>query len=352
MATGTWQALVDLLDPYEMTIQQQALSPLDRGDTLLWDTFCPRENVGTVRLNYLTTVDYRPTADRREWNARGRFIPPPMPPRREVNIVPIEARQRIDEEEMQRISETGGRNGQNLRDMAMVTIPKRVDLLVSSVYRCLEFDFFKAWTTGTIIQRNPENGVTYTASFGFDTARLTTAATAWNDPGVNAYDLLLAWIAETEDQVGPIKGVMLRLATMQAILADAPNLPNQVTMTRTMLESRLADDLGKPFAFYVNESTVDIFNDGGLAYTRTKVFPTQKIAAIPSDGQIGKTAFAPVIRAMELAANTGDPKGIDQQGVTVFYESGNGGRELQIEAQLNALPIPDEMRVKVTDVGV
>lgn len=352
MATATWQALVDLLDPYEMTIQQQALSPLDRGEMLLWDSFFPRQNVDSVELNHLTTVDYRPTADRREWGARGRYIPLPSPPRRKVSIVPIEGRHKIEEYEMQRLGETGGRNGQQLRDMIGVTIPKRTDMCVESCYRCLEFDAFKAWSTGTIIQRNPENGVTYTASFGFPGARYTTAGTAWSDPSVNAYTLLLAWITETEDQVGPIKGVMLRLATLNAILADAPNLPNGVQMTRSALEGRLSEDIGKSFQFYVNETTVQIFDDGGTARTSTKVWPTQTIAAVPQDGRIGNTAFAPVIRAMELQANTGDPSGIDVRGVTVYYESAQGGRELTIEAQLNALPVPDEQRVKVTNVGV
>lgn len=354
MATGTWQSIVDLLDPYTLTVQQQALPPNDRGDVLLWDTFMPRENVPSVELNYVTTVDYRPAADRREWNTRGRLVPSAMPTRRRVSIVPIEARDRLDEFEMQRVGESGGANAQIIKDMAMVTIPKRIDKLVDAVYRRLELDAFKAWTEGKIVQRNPENAsITYEASFGFDSARLNTAATAWDDPGVNAYSLLLAWIEDAEDLVGPIKGAMLRRVTMQAILADAPNLPNSVIMTMTQIEERISQDKGSEFKFYVNENSIDVFDDGGTAKTRTKVWPAETIAAIPTDGKIGTTAFAPVLRAMEIASGRSDgAPGMDVRGVTTYHEVGNGGRELQLEAQLNALPIPDEQRVYVTDVGV
>jgi len=40
------------------------------------------------------------------------------------------------------------------------------------------------------------------------------------------------------------------------------------------------------------------------------------------------------------------------RGVTVYYDESSMGRRLDIEAQLNAAPIPDESRVDVIDVGV
>lgn len=350
---STWAALLDLLNPAVLTVQAQALPPLDRGDVLLWDTFMPREDVDSTNLYSVTTLDYRPAADRREWNARGRLIPAPAPARRRVSIVPIEARDKIDEAEMQRLNESVSGNAELIRDIIGVTIPRRTDRLVDSVYRRLELDAFTAWTAGTITQRNPENAAqTYVASFGFDAARINTAATAWNDAGVNAYTLLQAWITAAQDLVGPIKGAMLRLTTLNAILADAPNLPNSVVMTRSMLEERIQQDKGGPFQFFVNEHRVDVFTDGGLTTARTNVWPAQRIAAVPSDGRIGRTAFAPVVRAMEISQQVGAEGGIDVRGVTVFSEESNGGRELSIEAQLNALPIPEEQRVYVTNVGV
>lgn len=349
---STWYPIIDLLDPSLLTVEAQALPPLDRGDVLLWDTLLPREDVDSVKLYSVTTLDYRPAADRREWNARGRLIPAPSPPRRQVSIVPIEARDKIDEQEMQRLNESASGNAEIIRDIMGITIPKRTERLVDSVYRRLEVDAFTAWINGTITQRNPEDASkTYVASFGFDPNRYTTAGTAWDNAGVNAYTLLLQWIAAAEDMVGPIKGAMLRLATMNAILADAPNLPNNVVMTRSQIEERITQDKGTPFAFYINEHKVDVFNDGGTAYTRTAVFPAQRIAAIPNDGRIGRTAFAPVVRAMELAQQNGEA-GIDVRGVTVYADEANGGRELSLEAQINALPVPEEQRCYVTNTGV
>jgi hypothetical protein len=350
MAT-TWQALEDLLDPVILTVEAQAIDPLDTGETLLWDVFFPREDVPSVKLKTVTTVDRRFTADRREWNARGRTIPLVTPPRREVSIVPIESNFRIDEEEMQALEEAAGGNAAVIRDLVGVSLPKRRDSLVMANYRRLEVDAFKAWATGTIVQKNPETGATYTASFGFPAARYTTESPAWD--ATTAYDKLLAWIADTEAQVGDIEGVVLRSATLAAILADAPNLANSVKMTRSMLEDRVADDRGgKAFSFFLVENTVEVFNDGGSATTSTKLWPAQTIAAIPVGRQIGKTAFAPVVRAAQVSRDAPADAGIDVRGVTVYSEVRNGGRELMVEAQLNALPIPNEQKLKVSNVGI
>lgn len=352
MAILSWIPDDEELSPAALTVRAQAIPPNDEGQ-LIWDVFLPRENVDSVKLKDVTTVDFRPASDRREWNGRGRRIPMIRPALRDISIIPVEANDRIDEEEMQKLGESANGNQGVIRDLIGVSIPQRVDRLVESNYRRIELDAIQAWTAGKITQRNPENAAqTFDVSFGFDTARLNTAGTAWNDAGVNAYDLLQAWIVAAEDKVGAIEGAMLRLATLNAILADAPNLQNSVKMTRTELEDRIQQDKGGPFRLMVNENSVDIFTDGGTAYTRTKVWPAQKIAAIPVGKRVGSTAFAPVLRAMELANQVGPAAGIDVRGVTVYYEESNGGRELSIEAQVNAMPIPDEQKVYVTDAGV
>lgn len=348
----SWLALEDALDPVLLTVQAQALPPNDTGEKLMWDMFFPRANVDSVEVENVTTLDYRPSADRREWNARGRNIPMQTPARRKVSIVPIESYFKVDEYEMQRLTERSSGNAQIIRDLIGADIPNRTDRIVMANYRRLELDAFKAWTTGTIIQRNPENAAeTYTASFGFSGSRYTTAGTAWNDPGVNAYQLLLAWVASAQDLIGQIAGAMMRQATFNAILADAPNLPNSVSMTRSQLIERVEADLGIPFEFAINENSIDVFDDGGSAVTRTKVWPTQTIAAIPVGNRVGSTAFAPVVRAMELSSQVPEA-GIDVRGVTVYHETSNNGRELTVEAQLNAVPIPDEQKIYVTNVGV
>jgi hypothetical protein len=352
MASFTWLATEDALSPAMLTVRAQAIPPNDQGE-LLWDMFFPREDVDSVDLWEVTTLDYRPVSDRREWNARGRYIPTQIPTRRRVSIVPIEARNKIDELEMQRLRQGNSVNSERIREIMMVAIPNRVDLMAQSNYRRLELDAIQAWTAGTITQRNPEDASkTYTASFGFSGTRITTAPTAWNDAGVNAYDLFLAWIFAAQDLVGPVEGAMMRLATFNAILADAPNLPNSVKMTRTQVQERIQQDLGSPFTIYINENSHDVFTDGGTATTRTKAWPAQKVAAIPAGRRVGRSAFAPVIRAMDLVAEVGPSAGIDVRGQTVYYEETNSGKELNLEVQVNALPVPDEQKVCVIDAGV
>jgi hypothetical protein len=330
----------------------QALPPNDMGK-LLWDAFYTRQNVDSVDLSTLAALDYRPTADRREWDGNGRRVPIVTPATKQVSMVPIEANFAIGEKEMQRLMERAAGNETIFRDQISADVPQRTELIAMACWRCLEIDAMRAWANGSIVQRNPEDASkTFTASFGFSASRYTTAGTAWNDASVNAYDLLQAWIVAAEDLVGTIEGAMLRLATLNAILADAPNLPNDVPMSRSMLEDRIQQDKGGAFQFFVNEQSVDTFDDGGTAYTRTKVWPVHKLAAVPQGQKIGTVAFAPVLRAWEIADVAGPGGGVDVNGVTVYPDITNAGKRLEVQAQLNALPVPTEQLLYVTDVGV
>lgn len=349
MATS-WIPVADDLSPAALTVRAQAISPNDNG-MLKWDAFFPRENVDSVELEDVTTLDDRPTADRREWNGRGRNVPLRAPARRKVSIVPVEAYSKIDEYEMQRLNERTLGNEALIQQIMQAQIPARVDRLTRAVYRRIEVDAFKAWALGTLVQKNPQTGETYTASFGFDAARFLTAGTAWNDAGVNAYDLYIQFMRDAEEAIGPTAGSLMRIATRNAILADAPDLAGGGTMTLAQLEMRIQDDLGSAHQLITMESTVDVFTDGGTATTSTKVWEAQRVAAIPAGLQVGKTAFAPVVRAMELARSL-PGAGIDMNGVTVYYEESNGGRELEIDVQANPATIPDEQKLYVTNAGV
>lgn len=345
----TWIAEVDELSPPALTVRAQTMSPLDMG-MLHFPMFFPRRNVNSVRLDDITTIDYRPVADRREWNAPGRYIPSRTPARRRVEIVPINPYFKIDEYEMQILNEGANGNEATIREVVGASIPDRVDVLVDSIFRRVDVDAMAAWANGAIVQKNPQDGSTYTASFSFDAGRYTTAGTAWNDAGVNAYDELIAWLMDAIDAIGGIEGIILRQAHLNAIQADAPDLIGGVSMTRAQLASRIQDDLGSPFTFAMVEDSYDIFTDGGTAYTRTKVWPSTKIAAVPAGTVAGYTAFAPVVRAMEMARSL-PGAGIDTRGVTVYYDEFNTGRELQVEAQANAVTIPDEQKMFVINVG-
>ncbi len=346
----TWMAQVEELAPAALTVRAQTLSPNDNG-RLLWDVFFPRVNVDSVRLSDISTLDDRPAADRREWNARGRLIPVLTPAQRKLRMVPIEAYDKIDEEEMQYLMEGSFGNNAIVQEQIGVRIPDRTDRLAMACYRRLELDAMQAWATGTIVQRNPQNATqTFTASFGFSGSRLQTAGTTWS-AAANAYNEFIAWYEDGIEAVGPGDGAVMRLATLREILSDAPDLPNGVSMTRSQLADRVSQDIGQPFQFFIIENSLDVFDDGGTAKTRTKVWPAEQVAFVPAGREVGRAAFAPVIRAMELS-NQVPEASIDVQGVTIYHDSGNGGRELEIDAQLNAMPVPDESKVFVIDAGV
>jgi hypothetical protein len=338
MSDFSWIEEVEDLSPAMLTVRAQTLSPNDQG-RLTWDVFFRRENVDSVDLDDVTTLDDRWTSERREWNAEGAEMPDLVPPRRKVSIVPIEGKKTIGEKEIQKLAEGSfGRQDVIVEQMG-IRIPDRAMRLAMGDYRRLEVDSANAWALGTITQRIPEDpSKTYTASFGFDTGRYQTALTAWNDPSVNAYDEFTAWVEEGVEEVGSLAGVRLRQVHINAILEDAPELPNGVRMTKAGLVQRIQDDLGADFQFFKSEETVHIRNDGGSATTPTKVWPS-RMALVPAGGFVGQAAFAPV------------GAGIDVRGVTVYYIQENGGRTLKLNAQLNALAVPDEQLMWVMNPG-
>lgn len=354
MADFTWLAEEEELTPTALTVRAQTVDPLDDG-RLLWAAFMPRRDVDQTKIASLSTLDVRITADRREWNARGRYIPLETPPRQEIEWVPIEAYFNLEEREINDLLNEVRGNRALFREVIQARLPARTEKLALANWRRLELDVMSAWALGQITAMNPQTGVTYTVDYGFDASRYQTAGTAWDDGGVNAYDLFLAWLEDAIEAVGPIEGAAMRLATRNAIQADAPNpMPGAVTgltPTITQIEQRISDELGSPFRFFINEQSVDVFTDGGTAYTRTKVWPAQRVAAVPQGLTVGSTAFAPVARAYDISAQSPEA-GVDLRGITIYHETANGGRRLTVEGQFNPMPDPDEQKLFVIDAGV
>lgn len=342
--------LVEELSPASLTVVAQTISAQNTG-RLRWPIFFPRQNVDSIDLREVTTTDYRPVSDRREWNSRGRLIPDITPPIRELSLIPVESYYKWDEREIQKLSEGSLGNSEIINQILGRSIPGKVAQLVEANNRRIEVDAFTAWATGTNVAKNPQTGTTHTVSFGFPADRLTTAGTAWDDAGQNAYDLLITFLEDAQDKIGPVVGVVLRTALHRAIHADAPNGPLGTIIPRGRLAEQVSDDLGIPFNFFIFDDTVDIFNDGGTATTSTNVWPAGYIAAVPSGGVVGKTVFAPVVRAMEIARASGAP-GIDQRGQTVYYEESVMGRDLTVEVQVNPFTIPNEQRLRVENTLV
>lgn len=348
---ASWLQLEASLSPAALTVLAQSIDPNNTG-ALVWDTFFPRRDVPSVDLQNITAIENRFVADRREWNARGRRLPLITPEIRPAKIIPVEANFAINEYEMQKLRESAGVNQAAFRAAARVALPDRVIDATRSIYRRIEIDANTAWATGIITQKNPETGSTFAATQLSDATRYLTASPTWDDAGTNAYDALLAFVTAAQAKIGTVIGVRLKLATLNAILTDAPEQSAGVPMQRGNLAARVAGDLGFPFQFSVSDETLDVFTDGGTATTSTAVWPVGYVAAIPAGFAVGYTAFAPVVRAMDLSANTGRMAGIDVNGVTVYYEETNNGRQLDVEVQANPLPILDKQKVYTTNAGV
>lgn len=349
-----WIEQEEELTAAAMTVRAQELSP-DNMDALSWPTFAPRVDVDSTEINELGEIDDRPVASRREWDARGRLIPLETPTEHRIEFIPIESRDAIREKEINKLS-TEVRGNQDLfRNVIGSRIPARVDRLAKANLRRIEVDYISGWTMGYVDQDNPETGGTVRFSFQFDASRYWTAPTPWGDPSVNAYDEFVAWYQAGLDAVGGgAEGVRLRRPRLLEIQRDAPPLEGGVKMTRAQLEQRVSGDLGGGeggFRFFLDEESLDLFPDGGTLKVRTKRWPIDRIALVPTGLQVASTAFAPVVRAQDLVAEIGDQAGIDVRGNTVYYDEQNGGRGLTMEVQLNAFPVPHEHRVWVADVA-
>lgn len=342
--------LVEELSPASLTVVAQTISANNTG-RLRWPIFFPRRNVDSVDLNEVTTIDFRPVSDRREWNSRGRLIPSLTPPTRELSLIPVEGYYKWDEYEINKLATIADGNSAIIDQIIGRSIPSKVAQIVEANDRRIEVDAFTAWATGTQVAKNPQTGTTHTVSFGFPSDRLTTAGTAWDDAGVNAWDLLISFLEDAQDKIGPVAGVVLRTALHRAIHADAPNGPLGTSIPRGRLAEAVSDELGIPFNFFLFDDTVDVFNDGGTSYTTTNVWPAGRIAAVPAGGQVGNTVFAPVVRAMEIARQSGTP-GIDVRGQTVYYEESVMGRDLTVEVQVNPFTIPNEQKLRVENTLV
>lgn len=349
---ANWIELVKALQPAALTVRAQAV-PFNDDGTLLWEVFAPRVDVDSVELSEITTTDPRFVSDRRDWNAPGRLIPIATPAIKQYSMIPIEGYYIWDEYQLQFLDNRSFGNQQLVQQQIMADVPGHTENIARANSRRIEVDFFTAWHTGTITVRDPQDATnSYAVSLGFDAARYTTAATAWNDGSINAYNAFLTWLRSTQTLIGGVQGAMMRQATLNAILADAPDLPGGAAMTEAGLEARIAADLRVgTFTIVVNERTVNVFTDGGTATTATNVWAAQRVAAIPTGLVVGRTAFAPVKRARDVARQVPTAR-IDVRGQAAYMISENDDKALKLNVQVNALSIPDESKMAVINAGV
>jgi len=330
-----------------LTVSAQAVSPNDNGQ-LLYDVFFPRQDVNSIKLDEIVIGNHRPVSSRREWNGPGRLITQKTPERRSIEMIPVEDYFAVDEREMQLLSAgADGEEGVMMRRLGF-DIPSRVDGLAEANFRRLEVDAFRVWQRGEIVQDDPQTGRTFATSFLIDPARIQTAATTWAT-AANAYQEFMAWVRAGRTAIGSAAGVMLRETELDVILADAPTLLNGYRPTTREVTQRVQDELGTAFRFVINEATVDVYVDGGTTTTPTKVFEAGRLALIPNGTAVGATAFAPVRRARQIAQAVPEAR-VDVRGQAVYYSPSNDGKHLNVNCQVNAMPIPIESRIWVIDV--
>ena len=342
-----WLDQIAALSATNLTIREQtrlAENPLD----LRYRAIFPRINAPSVKLSDITTVDFRPIGGRREWNAQGREVPEKLGPAREFEMVPINPTHHIDERQMQLLSETGYEELKRRGIIGAVeTWPQR---LADAAERQLEVDAFNAWYAGQLTVMDPKSGATTTVDFGFDQASTyPTAGTAWNDVGEDAYVNFLAAVQAAQDKMGAVGGARMRRLAAMAIVADCPDGANGLRPTLATLTERVREEGFPDLQIIIDERTYDMWTDGGNATTQTKYVPAGKIAFQPANGVVGATYVAPVARAYDFLS--GGNRSL-ANGVVIFRSAKNDGKTLLIEAQENAIVMPDESKTYVVDTGV
>lgn len=337
-----------------LTVRAQAQALNDLGK-FYHPIFFPRQDAPDVRLADMIISNFRPVADRREWNAPGRLLPMKGPGFREIEIIPVESYFTIEEYEMTRLLSQAQGNEALFRATVAPGIPARVDRLVEMNLRRLEVDALRAWALGVITVRNPQGSAAdKVVDLQFAGARYP-APTPWTGgAGGTAYAQLFVHMAVAQGLIGAVRGIVLGQTTMDALQTSAPlaSATGQVIpLGIGEIERRIREQFGGQFTFNVVEDTVEPFNDGGTDTTPTRLWPANRVAFIPAGTTVGNTFYAPVARAYQMAGANPSAQ-IDVNGMTVVRDVRNNGKELHVECQVNALAVPDEQRVYVVDAGI
>ncbi|HRH40395.1 MAG TPA: hypothetical protein PKY82_02035 [Pyrinomonadaceae bacterium] len=348
MPAWDWLTKSKTLNAAALTVRAQRLPENDNGK-LLYPLFFKKTNVKSMEAHELVSLDYRPVAGRREWNAPERRIDLPIPAQRDLEFIPIGADHMINEKEIDRISNQVDGNEQVFRNLIGADIPSRAEMLAMACKRQMELDCFEAWTDGTLTQVDPQTGNYYVVSYGISSDRIQVAGTAWS-AAANAYLEFIDWLKDAKQAIGPLEGVLAKSDVYDTILADVPQI-NGLPLRGDDLLKRIKDDAQiDRFGFFEHNGTVDKFINGGRKKTRVDVFADRKMVAIPRGGIVGDAAYAPVARAREIARQMPQAK-INLNDVTIFYFGENDDKALKIVAQLNAYPAIEEQNVFSINIG-
>ncbi len=343
-----WLDTLPELSLRNLTVREAARladNPLD----LRYRSIFPRTPTESIDISEITTVDFRPVGGRRDWNAQAREVPEKFGPTRKWSMIPINYSKHIDELMLQKFGESG------IQELVRRRILKGVNEwpteLADACERQLERDAFESWFTGQITILDTKSNATATVALGFDQATsYPTAGTAWNDPSEDAYEnFLVAAQAAYTKFGGAVGAARTHRSVLNAIVATAPDGPNGLRPTLATLQERVREEGFANITLINDERTYDEFTDGGSATTTKYYVPEGLIGFQPADGVVGATHVAPVVRAYDFLS--GNDRSL-ANGVVILRSAKNDGKTLMIEAQENALSMPEERRVYVVDTNI
>jgi hypothetical protein len=340
-------AKVESLTLTNLTIREQARLAQNPNETR-WKSHAPTRDVDSVDLNEIETIDFRPVADYRSWNAQGREIHEKLGPRFSFSMKPMTATHHIDEERMQKLASPAPEMRQLIERGVIADVNTWPTRLANAVDWGFERAFFQGWVLNTYTVMDPVSGTTVTVARGINSARYVTEGTAWSG-AVNAWDRLLFHIGEAQRLFGTaVGGFRIHRSDLAYVIADAPAFGDGTIVTWGNIETALSQQGFGPIRAVIDDRYYDPYNDGGSATTNTLILPQGRVAFFPASGIVGSTPVVPVVRAYNYVDQD---RRVNFRDVVILRTPLNEGRTLLLEAERIGLPVPSEQFTYVINVG-
>lgn len=338
---------VAALTPTNLTIREQARLAQNPNETR-WRSHAPTVDADSTDLSQIETVDFRPAADYRAWNAQGREIHEVLGPRLQYSIKPMTATHHIDEERLQKLASPAPEMRQLIERGVIGDVNTWPTRLANAVDWGFERAFFQGWCLNTYTVMDPKTGSTVTVARGISSSRYVTEGTAWSG-AVNAWDRLIFHIGEAQRLFGrPVGGFRIHRSDLAYVIADAPAFGDGTIVNFGNIDTALSQQGFGPIRAVIDDRTFDGYTDGGSAYTSQLVLPQGRVAFFPANGIVGSTPVVPVVRAYSYVDQD---RRVNFRDVVILRTPLNEGRTLLLEAERIGLPVPSEQFTYVINVG-